>query len=45
LRLFESGLVVIVGEGDRSYGLVTRIDALNYLRRKLRCGSPQPDHR
>jgi len=36
LPLFESGLVVIVCEGDRFYGLVTRIDVLNYLRRKLR---------
>ncbi len=36
LPLFESGLVVIVCEGDKFYGLVTRIDVLNYLRRKLR---------
>jgi cystathionine beta-synthase len=36
LPLFESGLVVIVCEGDKFYGLITRIDVLNYLRRKLR---------
>ncbi|HVJ17471.1 MAG TPA: pyridoxal-phosphate dependent enzyme [Polyangiaceae bacterium] len=34
--LLENGLVVIVCEGDKFYGLVTRIDVLNYLRRKLR---------
>jgi cystathionine beta-synthase len=36
LPLFASGLVVIVCEGDKFYGLITRIDVLNYLRRKLR---------
>ncbi len=36
LPLFESGLVVIVWEGDKFHGLITRIDVLNYLRRKLR---------
>jgi cystathionine beta-synthase len=36
LPLLESGLVVIVMDGERFYGLVTRIDVLNYLRRKLR---------
>ena len=34
--LLESGLVVIVSDGERFYGLITRIDVLNYLRRKLR---------
>jgi cystathionine beta-synthase len=36
LPLLQSGLVVIVSEGERFYGLITRIDVLNYLRRKLR---------
>jgi cystathionine beta-synthase len=32
---FDQGMVAIVVEGDRFLGLVTRIDVLNYLRRKL----------
>jgi cystathionine beta-synthase len=36
LPLFDRGLVVIVCKGERFLGLVTRIDMLNYLRRKLR---------
>jgi cystathionine beta-synthase len=36
LPLLESGLVVIVCDKDHFYGLITRIDVLNYLRRKLR---------
>jgi cystathionine beta-synthase len=33
--IFEQGLVVIVCDGPRFLGLITRIDVLNYLRRKL----------
>jgi cystathionine beta-synthase len=33
--VFERGLVVIVCDGPRFLGLITRIDLLNYLRRKL----------
>jgi cystathionine beta-synthase len=36
LPLFDHGLVVILCQGDRFLGLITRIDALNYLRRKLK---------
>ena len=36
LPLFDQGLVPIVVDGDELVGLVTRIDVLNYLRRKLR---------
>ena len=35
LPLFDHGLVVILCERDRFLGLITRIDVLNYLRRKL----------
>jgi cystathionine beta-synthase len=35
MPLFDAGLVPIVTEGDEFFGLVTRIDLLNYLRRKL----------
>ncbi|MEY2936008.1 MAG: cystathionine beta-synthase [Pseudomonadota bacterium] len=34
LPIFERGLVVIVCDGQRFLGLITRIDVLNYLRRK-----------
>lgn len=33
--LLDRGLVVIVCDGERFLGLITRIDVLNYLRRKL----------
>jgi cystathionine beta-synthase len=33
--IFEQGLVVIVCDGPKFLGLITRIDVLNYLRRKL----------
>ncbi|MFO7178472.1 MAG: pyridoxal-phosphate dependent enzyme [Pseudomonadota bacterium] len=36
LPLFERGLVPIVCDGPKFLGLITRIDVLNYLRRKLR---------
>jgi cystathionine beta-synthase len=35
LPLFDRGLVVIVCEGTEFLGLITRIDMLNYLRRKV----------
>ena len=34
--LFDQGLVAIVMDGDRFLGLVTRIDVINHLRRRLR---------
>lgn len=36
LPLFDQGLVPIVMDGDQFLGLVTRIDLLNHLRRKLK---------
>ncbi len=36
LPLFEQGKVPIVCEGQRFLGLITRIDLLNYLRRRIR---------
>lgn len=35
LPIFDRGMVAIVVENDRFLGLVTRIDVLNYLRRRL----------
>ena len=35
LPLFEQGMVAIVCDGPQFLGLITRIDVLNYLRRKL----------
>ncbi len=35
LPLFERGLVAIVMDGERFMGLITRIDLLNYLRRRV----------
>ena len=35
LPIFERGLVAIVLDGQRFLGLITRIDVLNYLRRKM----------
>jgi cystathionine beta-synthase len=35
LPVFEHGLVAIVVDGERFLGLITRIDLLNYLRRKV----------
>jgi cystathionine beta-synthase len=32
----KKGLVVIVADGQRFYGLITRIDLLNYLRRQIK---------
>jgi cystathionine beta-synthase len=36
LPIFEAGRVAIVMDGDRFLGLITRIDLLNYLRRRMR---------
>ena len=36
MRLFDRGHVAIVMDGDRFLGLITRIDLLNYLRRRVR---------
>ena len=35
LPLFDQGHVAIVMDGDRFLGLITRIDLLNYLRRRV----------
>jgi cystathionine beta-synthase len=35
LPIFDQGMVAIVVEGERFLGLITRIDVLNYLRRRL----------
>jgi cystathionine beta-synthase len=35
LPLFERGRVAIVMDGDKFLGLITRIDLLNYLRRRV----------
>jgi cystathionine beta-synthase len=39
LPIFDKGMVAIVMDGERFLGLVTRIDALNHLRRKMALGS------
>jgi cystathionine beta-synthase len=36
LPIFDRGMVAIVVDGDRFLGLITRIDVLNYYRRRLR---------
>jgi len=36
VAIFEQGLVAIVTEGDRFLGLITRIDLLNHLRRRMK---------
>ncbi|MDA3912735.1 CBS domain-containing protein, partial [Oleiagrimonas sp.] len=35
MPVFERGHVAIVMDGERFVGLITRIDLLNYLRRKV----------
>jgi cystathionine beta-synthase len=35
LPVFDRGLVAIVMDGERFMGLITRIDLLNYLRRRV----------
>ncbi len=36
LEIFKKGHVAIVADGDRFLGLITRIDLLNYLRRRMK---------
>jgi cystathionine beta-synthase len=35
MPIFDQGMVAIVVDGDRFLGLITRIDVLNYLRRRM----------
>ena len=35
LKVLDSGMVPLIANGDAFYGLITRTDALNYLRRRL----------
>jgi cystathionine beta-synthase len=35
LKVFEAGRVAIVMDGEKFLGLITRIDLLNYLRRRV----------
>jgi cystathionine beta-synthase len=35
VEIFDRGLVAIVADGEEFLGLITRIDLLNWLRRKL----------
>jgi cystathionine beta-synthase len=35
MSVFEKGHVAIVVDGEQFLGLITRIDLLNYLRRKV----------
>jgi len=35
LPVFDRGHVVIVSDGEQFLGLITRIDLLNYLRRRV----------
>ena len=36
LAVLDKGLVAVIASGDTFYGLITRTDVLNYLRRRLR---------
>ena len=36
LPIFDRGMVAIVEEGDQFLGIITRIDLLNYLRRRMK---------
>ena len=36
LPIFDKGLVAIVRDGDTFLGLITRIDLLNHLRRRMK---------
>ncbi len=36
LGVLDKGLVAVIASGDTFYGLITRTDVLNYLRRRLR---------
>ena len=33
-KLFDKGLVALVADGERFYGVITRMDFLNYLRKQ-----------
>ena len=35
LKVLDSGLVPLIASTDAFYGLITRTDVLNYLRRRL----------
>jgi cystathionine beta-synthase len=35
LQVFQRGYVAIVMDGERFLGLITKIDLLNYLRRRV----------
>jgi cystathionine beta-synthase len=35
-EILDRGLTVVIAEGDRFYGLITRFDLLNHLRRTLK---------
>ena len=37
LPIFDAGRVAIVADGGGFHGLITRVDVLNYLRRRRRC--------
>jgi cystathionine beta-synthase len=34
--VLDQGLVALIMDGDQFVGLITRIDLLNYMRRRLR---------
>jgi cystathionine beta-synthase len=36
LPVFDQGMVAIVKQGDEFLGIITRIDLLNYLRRRMK---------
>jgi cystathionine beta-synthase len=36
LPIFDRGMVAIIKEGDEFWGIITRIDLLNYLRRRMK---------
>jgi cystathionine beta-synthase len=35
LDIFNKGYVAMVADGDKFYGVITRIDVINHLRRKF----------
>ena len=36
IQVLDKGLVAVIAKGDTFYGLITRTDVLNYLRRRLK---------
>jgi cystathionine beta-synthase len=36
LPIFDRGMVAIIKEGDKFLGIITRIDLLNFLRRRMK---------